>query len=216
MQRKLILAFDMDDTLVDTYGFIYAFMLQFYTDRGMQTELDYIMGMHKKGHSSLQWSKWVSDDVYYQIIKKHSYMVDVKPTALLSPEFISMCNNLIHVYPEVIEFVICTHRGFTSYGKPLTEEWLEENKVNHIFKTVHALDRKNNANKIAFLQKEYPGCEIRLVDDNPMHDGEVVHPHMPELIIYDKITALPGYANQNKWMDNAAFLNNVTQLVKDL
>lgn len=215
MVPKLILAFDMDDTLVDTYGFIYAFMLQFYTDRGMETELNYIMEMHKKGHSSLSWRKDESDDVFYQIIKKHTYMVDAKPTMLLSSDFISLCERLIEQYKDDIKFVICTHRGFTKYGKPLTEEWLEDNKVDHIFKTVHALDRKEHANKVAFLKEQYPGSEIRLVDDNPMHDGETVHPYMPELVIYDKITALPGYSKQRKWTGNIPFLNMCYQILKD-
>lgn len=209
----MVFAVDMDDTLNDTHGFIYNGMLRHYTERGMKDKAQYIQEEHRKGTSSLVWREDVRKDISDVIIDTNIYIKNAYGSNLMDNGFISLMREIKLEYPDHFKPVIVTHRGFDPEAATLTEIWLYDNGIEDLFDVVHALDPKVKPNKIEFLKETYPGYSIRLLDDNPLARTNEVYPHMPELIIYDKISNLPAYQNQRKYTTN---LNLVYDVVKTI
>lgn len=209
----MVFAVDMDDTLNDTHGFIYSAMLKYYAARGMKAKIEYIQEEHRKGTSSLVWREDIRREVDEHVIASNLYIKNAFGSNLMENGFIQLMREIKLEYPDHFFPAIVTHRGFDPEAGTLSEIWLYENGINDLFRVVHALDPRVKPNKVEFLKETYPGHAVRLLDDNPLARTDKVYDHVPELIIYDKISKLPAYQNQRKYTSN---LNLVYDIVRTI
>ncbi len=196
---KLVLSFDMDDTLCSTANFINEKIKEFFKQNDMKEELEYVLA-NEENVSTMLYPAWIKKHVDKEIIGPGLYMLEAGKTALCSPFSIGTLEALLEHHGDDIIVSVCSHRGFHPYGEIYTRQWLDENKLLHLFEDIHMLDSSVQPDKVTFLKETYPDHEILLIDDNPMskHLGEVI-PHHEEIVIYDEEHKLDAYVNQTRY-----------------
>lgn len=195
---KLILACDMDDTLTRTGAYFNKHLKIHFKNNGMTDEFKWVEENETK-LSTMQYPKEISDVINSELIESGKYMLHAEPTALAHRNIMRHIQDYCAKFPGLIELVICSHRGFHQYGDLYTRQWLETAMIGHLFTDIHMLDSRHDPDKMVFLRQKYPNCEILLVDDNPLHDINTVHPHDEDLVVYNKEHQLPGYVNQREY-----------------
>lgn len=210
----LVFAVDMDDTLNDTHGFIYSAMLKYYAERGMEAKIEYIQEEHRKGTSSLEWREDIRREVDDHVIASNLYIKNAFGSNLMDNGFINLMREIKLEYPDHFNPLVVTHRGFDPDGGKLTYQWLYENGLTDLFEVVYALDPKVQPNKVEFLKELFPGHAIRLLDDNPLARTDKIYDHVPELIVYDKISKLPAYQKQRKYTSNLNLVYDIMRTIE--
>lgn len=196
---KLVLAFDMDDTLTQTAKYINNTIKRFFADEEMHEELEYVVS-NENNVSTMCYPDWIKSHIDDRIIGPGLYMLEAGKTALCSPFSIGTLEVLLNQYRDDIIVVVCSHRGFHPYGEVFSRQWLNDNDLLHLFDHIHMLDSSVTPNKIEFLKDHYPDHEILLIDDNPLskHAGDII-PYHEEIVIYDNEHRLETYVNQTRY-----------------
>lgn len=202
---KIVLAFDMDDTLTKTNAYINKHIKIYFQQNNMMKEYDFIIN-NEATLSTMMYPDWIKVHVDREIIGPGLYMLNSEPTQLGLRNCWRELQDFKNEYPSEISYVICSHRGFHVFGDLYTRTWLETMMLSHLIDDIYMLDGKDNPNKVEYLKSIYPDSEIILVDDNPCHDFTKDHPEMEELVIYDKVNKYEGYSNQKTF-------ESVSQLV---
>lgn len=194
----IVLAFDMDDTLTDTNGYIIQKLRSYYKESKNEGKLELLEDLVSKGIGTLNFPNNLNKDTSSVVIGPGQFMLEAEPTELF--------NNLEVIQAKLLAkgvnpiFIICTHRGFHLYGEIYTANWLNSNGKLDMFEDIRAITGKEQPNKIDFLKAEYPGYEIMLIDDNPFHahDGDD-YERCEDVLIYDKINKYPAYKHQTTY-----------------
>lgn len=198
MAKKVLLAFDMDDTFTNTRREIIRGMFNKLTLHKLKTELDYVL--ENKDITPLLWTKVMCNSVFEHVVQYGEFMKTATPSPLMEMGLVDLLNKLLsHNWGPYLTSVVCTHRGFHEDGFGHTDEWLKHHNADGVIQDIHVLNPKDHPNKLNFLRKQYPEHEILLLDDNPFHDPHTVHPYSDEVLIYEGIHSLPGYVNQDKF-----------------
>lgn len=198
MAKKVLLAFDMDDTFTDTRGEIYHSLAYQLHEKKLTEEYTYLTAHPHV--TPLLWSKKMCGAVFEHVVQHGHFMRHAQPSPLMFSGLLEFLRTMLsHNWGPYITSVICTHRGFHEHGHSNTAEWLDRHNASDVFSEIHALDPAIHPNKLEFLRKQYPDYEILLLDDNPLHDPHTVHPRSDEVLIYEGIHTLPGYVNQDKF-----------------
>ncbi|QDB70361.1 hypothetical protein CF8_0193 [Aeromonas phage CF8] len=194
----VILALDYDDTLCKTGAYINEQIKYFFWQQGMEKEHQFILDNEDK-MSTMHYPEFIKKHVNEQVIGPGLYMLQAKPTPLATRGIMRVLQDFKQRYPTHLKIVGCTHRGFHKDGERFTRAWLKTMMIDHMFDDLHMLDSKNDPNKVEFLKQTYPDAQIVLVDDNPLHDHDKIHPKMDELVIYDRENKYEGYKHQQTY-----------------
>lgn len=196
--KKLVIAFDKDDTLVNTGAYINENIKLFFAKNNMYDELEKVIEIEQYT-STLNYPTEIKSHVNREIIGPGHFMLHAKPTPIGTRAIMRHFQDFKALYPEHISYVICTHRGYHEEGLNYTNRWLKTAMIDHVFDHVHVLDPAKNPDKVAYLKGCYPDTEILLLDDNPLGDHHTVHPKMKELVIYNRLNRFPAYQNQYEY-----------------
>ena len=85
---KLVLAFDLDDTITSTTVYINKKIKEFFQFNGMKEELEYVLA-NEANVSTMLYPDWIKKHVDKEIIGPGLYMLEAAKTALCSAFFIS-------------------------------------------------------------------------------------------------------------------------------
>ena len=185
--------FDMDDTLTRTSDYFYNETIKRLADRGdMVGAMEFQKLVADKVPRFNHPTKFVN--VNKEIVKVGDYMLDVKPTPLFNFFFLIPGNQ-----PKGVNFGIVTHRGDSKKAKRYTESWLSKQQSYATIKDIHCIHPSNHRSKLDYLLTIHPAGDFLLIDDNPLFDVSVVHPHHRQLRIHTQhCTYGDAYKNQKQ------------------
>ncbi|UOX39511.1 putative acetyltransferase [Aeromonas phage ZPAH34] len=196
--KKLVIAFDKDDTLVNTGAYINEQIKLFFAKNNMAEELEQVSELEHYT-STLNYPPNIKSHIDREIVGPGHFMLYAKPTPIGTRASMRFFQDFKRLYPDHVEYVVCTHRGYHKEGLNYTQRWLKTTMIDYLFDDIHVLDPAKNPNKITFLKEKYPDKEILLLDDNPLGDHHTVHPEMKELVIYNRLNRFPAYQNQYEY-----------------
>ncbi|WNV45985.1 HAD-like protein/GNAT family N-acetyltransferase [Aeromonas phage AerS_266] len=196
--KKLVIAFDKDDTLVNTGAYINENIKQFFAKNNMLEELEKVIELEQHT-STLNYPLEIKLHVDREIIRPGHFMLHARPTPIGTRSSMRFFQDFKEKYPEHVSYVICTHRGYHKEGLNYTKRWLKTAMIEHLFDRIHVLDPAKHPDKIVYLKEHHPNTEILLLDDNPLGDHHTVHPTMKELVIYNRLNRFPAYRYQYEY-----------------
>ena len=214
MPKLLLIATDMDDTVVDTYGYILPAIRKHLREKNMLEELKYVDEMTKEGKTSMMFKKEISNIIFKEIVEPGHFMLDADPSLLVQQGYFDALGALQMHFSYLVKSVVCTHRGFNKNGGKLTNEWLIKNQGSDVFDEIHCIDPKEHPDKIKYLQSIYPDYEILLLDDNPFGNTTEVREPCKEVVIYDAINKFDCYSNQNKFTTLDEFIKLCISIIR--
>lgn len=214
--KKIILAFDMDDTLVRTGDYLHfnlRHLLKMESRPDLIAEID---ELREKGYSTMNYPLHLKELIDKHFVGTGQFMLDAQPSELCSLKDISSLRDLLQEFQGIIIPLICTHRGFHEYGDQYTRVWIERRGLSTLFGNVHCIDPQEHKDKIVYLKSLYPDDEIVLVDDNPLgrHDG--VHEFRKEILLYEEENPLTAYGEMKKIKSMNCVIEHVSELVYQL
>lgn len=118
---KLVLSFDMDDTLCSTANFINKKIKEFFKQNDMKEELEYVLA-NEENVSTMLYPSWIKKHVDKEIIGPGFYMLEAGKTALCSEFSIGTLEALLEHHGDDIIVSVCSHRGFHPYGEIYTRQ----------------------------------------------------------------------------------------------
>ncbi|QGZ14458.1 hypothetical protein [Photobacterium phage PDCC-1] len=156
------ITFDMDDTLTATHAYIRE-NLKPTTEANLQAMIE----CDRAGHAYINASSELQDDIHDQILTSQEFMLKSGVAEWVANHYEEFCALIMSLKAQGHTFSICTHRGWSEQGKPLTSEWLNA-KALDLFEEIHCLDSKEHPCKLTYLEDLY-GRDFIIVDDNPYH-----------------------------------------------
>lgn len=188
------IVFDMDDTLCNTSKFITDALEFTYLLEDKKEKLAKLSAYRNANVSTFLYDKELRDDTWKYVISPMDFAFKASPSSIVDRNFEIWLNEK---HDQGIGVHICTHRGFMpdNKGKVYTEHWLGSRGIHYCFDNLFVIKSSEHPNKLTYLEEALGTKDFLLVDDNPLHDPEKVHPHDPRLIIYTGINKLPGYVN---------------------
>lgn len=191
--NKVLLAFDMDDTLCDTQSEVNERLTVILRTLGQNRNLLWTH-LNKGKLSTMEYPTNLREIITNGIIIPGHYQDTVKPTSLMCDDLIRMIECLRIHMGRNLTTAICTHRGPTNHSQ--TYQWIREHNAERAIDVIHAIDPKEHANKIEYLKAEYPGHRILLLDDNPFGNIHKEMDFTPEVLIYNELASYPCHNNQ--------------------
>ncbi len=191
---KIVLAFDMDDTLVNTRKEIYKLAILHCVTNGLNDLFPKFVNALWSGVAVSELSTEMKEIIDKEVIAKRVYLDSAERSYFCSDELVSLLKDVRNADNEV-KIVICSHRGNNKEAFMSTYRWLENKGLLDYFDMIHSIDNQVHKDKIKFLKATYPDHRILLVDDNPYSDDK------ESVIIYDKI-------NKNKKYEGFEICNN--------
>lgn len=199
--KKLVLAFDMDNTLVKTDEMVFKIAIEYCENHGMKRSLDELIACRDIKGNYDRLSQETKDIIYKEVIEKRFYMDLAEGSNIVNDGFGGHLSMIKVLFPEV-ENVICTHRGDNDEAKASTVNWLDKKGLIKYFDTIHSISHINNPDKISYLKEVYgEDVEIILVDDNPFGSSSKVREKSEYVLVCDKVVSLPCHKNQDKFLD---------------
>lgn len=186
--------FDMDDTLCNTSKFITDTLEFTYLFEEKSDKLDKLAQYRDKNVSTFLYDKELRDDTWKYAISPLDFAFKAAPSDIVNRQFEVWLNEK---RSQGIGVHICTHRGFMpdDKGRLYTGHWLGCRGIDYCFDNLFVIKSSEHPNKLSYLEEALGTKDFLLIDDNPLHDPEELHPRDPRLIIYTGINKLPGYAN---------------------
>lgn len=209
---KLVLAFDMDNTLCETDQSILNRAITHCKWRDLDNELREFKECLPGGLNTL--SPECLAIIQEEVIEKRFYMEDAAPS--------SICDNLefldslyeLEKLPDV-KVVICTHRGDNISAWLSTHRWLDKYLLVNQFNMIHSINHVLNKDKVAYLKSVYPEHKVLLVDDNPFGSTSTVRDKCDSVLIYDGIVSLPCHENQDKFVSMKDLVEKIRGIISD-
>lgn len=198
--HKLVLAFDMDNTLVKTDEKVFELAIKFCRENKLKkNEKELIACRDVKGNYD-KLSANTKVIIYDEVISKRVYMDLADGSKLIEDDFGTHLKDIRELFPEV-KIVICTHRGDNGEARMSTFNWLDNRNLIAYFDKIYSISHIKNSDKIEFLKSRNEGSIILLVDDNPFGSGSKVRDKCDEVLVYDGVVDLPCHENQTKFID---------------
>lgn len=194
MGNKIVLAFDMDNTVCDTNGEVLKRFKEYCVERKEMGMLEYIE--KNEGVSISYWDKEVVKFIEKVVIEKREYM-DTPELSELGRSLKGLVGDLRGVLKEDLKIVVCTHRGNNVSAWMSTYNYLVKNGLLECFDMIHSISHVDWSNKIEFLKSNYRDSEILLVDDNPFGSKSRVYDFCKEVLVYGEYDNFDCYKNQN-------------------
>lgn len=184
--------FDMDDVLCNTSEFILKQLFNHYRLNNDQVKLSKLGEYIVKNVSPFLFSEEFRDDIWNFAVKDGFFALYANPSPIFNNELLDFFESSSQ---NGIRLHICTHRGYMEKdkGSDYTCHWLKTLGIIEYFDNIFVIKSKDHPNKLTFLDEELGTENYRLVDDNPLHDVNKLHPKNEKLIIYNGINILPGY-----------------------
>lgn len=198
-KNKIVLALDMDDTIADTNGFIYNWLINHYQESDRIDLAEEVEANALAGNTTLSLGEPHRTTVATKIMPSGRFMAHSGLTEITRKGLFSYLRDFIKKNDHLsITVVVCTHRGFHKKGEEYTEEWLRENTWYDPVSKIHCIDPAQHRDKVKYMTEMYPDHKVIILDDNPMGHLHEVIPEMKELIVYNQIADYPAYVNQVK------------------
>lgn len=212
-EPMVLLGLDMDDNMCDTNAYINQTLISYFERCGFPERVKQVKELSLK-MSTFEYPDDLRDLIWTLAIEPGSFMKYATPTDLVTGSFFSKLRALHHQSKGRLLTVICTHRGFHDDAVQNTKFWLESHGPHGLITNVHAIKSKDHPNKLDFLQEMYPEFTIRLLDDNPFHDKDTIHPKDDRVVIYDQINRFEAYKNQDFYRGPSAMINNLARALE--
>lgn len=183
---KTVLAFDMDDTLVDTRMEVFKLAYRYCLSKKLDVFCHELKDKFQKEIPVNLLSKELRSLIDKEVIAKREYLRSASRSSFCD---ISLENLLIDLRNGggEIKIVICTHRGNNKEAFMSTYSWLEDEGILEYFDMIHTIDNKVHKDKIQFLKGTYPDHKVILVDDDPHTEDK------ESVLIFDKINKHKKY-----------------------
>lgn len=211
--KKILLAFDMDDTLVKTGEYLHRFVYNWFAQLKRQDYMKELADLREKGISTMNYPIHLKEVIDEKCVGNGLFMLHSGPSQLGQERSIHMLRRFLREYPGIIDPVICTHRGFHENGEQFTRTWLDSMGMGDIFNVVHCIDPAEHKDKITYLIGQYPEHEIVLVDDNPLGKHDQEHDFRKEILLYEEENPLNVYDSMKKVQGMAGVLSHVQDIV---
>lgn len=194
--------FDMDDTLTRTTHYFVSETKKYLIEQGMDDLLVEFEKLHSAGKTRFDYPEELTN-INKMIMRKGEYMSKVLPTPLFNYFFLIPGNQ-----PRDTHFGVITHRGDSKKSKRNTTDWFAQFDMAATLGHIYCIHPKKNPSKLDYLMEIHPDGDFLLVDDNPLYDTTINHPHSPNLRIYDAYSKYNGCYSQQKHvvMKNGLFL----------
>lgn len=210
-KKKVIVGYDMDDTLCLTGQFINDDLTVAAKQHGLN-DVEQFIRTNREHMSTMLYPPEIKKFVDKYVIGPGTYMLDAKPSGLMEAQILQKVAKWFKNH-DVLQ-VVCSHRGFHEYGEIYTRQWLQGESVLQHIDDIHMLDGKTHPNKVDFLRAYYgEDVEIVLLDDNPLHDFNKEHEPVKEIMIYDRVHQFKGYQNQKRYTCMRSFFDHIETLL---
>lgn len=200
--------FDMDDTLVNTNGYILNKLRNHLIKTKDTKYLEIVDETIKYGKSSLLFENELRDLVFKVCIEDGGFSLLASPSKLVNNDLLAFFKRATDIGKHIH---ICTHRGFLKNGKYNTDSWLHAYHLDGYITDVHVLNSAEHPDKTKFLSKHY-GDNYLLVDDNPLHNPGEHHQANRNLVVYTGINQLDAYAYNLRTDNPIDFLNKCLEV----
>lgn len=183
--------FDMDDTLTRTTDWFVEQTRLYLVKNKMGDLLVEFEHIHDSGGTRFDYPEELKK-VNSLLVRNCEYMNQVKPTPLFNYFFLIPGNQ-----PTGSKFGIVTQRGDNKKAEKFTGNWFKQFEMAATLSSIHCIHPKKTPSKIDYLLSIHPEGNFILVDDNPLYDVSVVHPHHRQLRIHTQhATYGKAYSNQ--------------------
>lgn len=170
--------FDMDDTLTRTTDWFVEQTRLHLVNNGMTDLLQEFERIHGSGGTRFDYPEELTK-VNSLLVRNCEYMNQVKPTPLFNYFFLIPGNQ-----PTGTKFGIVTQRGDNKKAEKYTRNWFNQFDMYAELSSIHCIHPKKMPSKVDYLLTIHPDGDFILVDDNPLYDVSVVHPHHRQLRIH--------------------------------
>lgn len=183
--------FDMDDTLTRTTDW-FVEQTRLHLIRNEMTDLlTEFERIHGSGGTRFDYPPELTK-VNSLLVRNCEYMNQVKPTPLFNYFFLIPGNQ-----PTGSKFGIVTQRGDNKKAEKCTANWFKQFEMAATLSSIHCIHPKKMPSKIDYLMTIHPDGNFILVDDNPLYDVSIVHPHHRQLRIHTQHSTYGNaYSNQ--------------------
>lgn len=208
---KILLAFDMDNTLVKTDVKVFEMAINYCKVHGKKFELNELIECRDRKGDYNKLSESTKEIIYKEVIEKRVYMDYAEESDIVENHFGGYLKVLKKMYPEV-KTAICTHRGDNREARLSTHNWLDKRDLMEEFDAIYSISHKHNSDKIAYLKEKNEGYFVLLVDDNPFGSSSKVREKCENVLVYDGLVSLPCHENQNKFVDMSDVIMKIAEL----
>lgn len=199
MNYRLVLAFDMDNTLVKTDEKVFELAIDFCEKNGLKENKKELIACRDIKGNYDKLSEGTKEIIYKEVIEKRVYMDLADGSKLAMDNFNEHLKDIKDLFPEV-KIVICTHRGDNGEARMSTFNWLDKRNMIEHFDMIYSISHIDNSDKIEFLESRNEGCIVLLVDDNPFGSSSKVREKCESVLIYDGVVSLACHENQNRFV----------------
>lgn len=209
--NQVVVGIDIDDTLCNTQMEVLKRLYRYLFDKGMLDAIEEVRVLAEvEKVSTMLFPDHFRKIINEEIIGKKEYISSVRLTNFAKGLTRFQWDADRELGRNNVHFVIATHRPDDYMVRNRTIAWIRKQELS--FNKFHFIDPAQNANKIEFLEKEYPNCKILLIDDNPLGKLNVEHPHNPSVLVYKDLCDYKAYKHQDKFTD----FDNLLERVKAL
>lgn len=198
--HKLVLAFDMDNTLVKTDEKVFELAIKFCKENKLKkNEVELITCRKAKGNYD-KLNEGTRAIIYDEVISKRTYMDLADGSKLVDDAFGDHLRSIKFLFPEV-KVTICTHRGDNGEARMSTFNWLDKKNLIEYFDMIYSISHINNSDKIEFLKSRNEGLMVLLIDDNPFGSSSKIREKCGDVLVYDEVVQLPCHKNQDRFVN---------------
>lgn len=196
MENTVVVAFDMDDTLVKT-----------------TCEVERLYKLYCENNKVGERSK--EEIINKEVIEKRVYMDSAEPTELFY-DLKKYLGDLREKYKDSLKVVICSHRGDNTSAWLSSFNWLLKHELMDDIDMIHSINSVNNKDKLKYLEGVYPYSEIILVDDNPFGSKNEIREYDSRLVVYGKELKNKCVMNQEGYVNIFILMSKIMNKIDNL